>query len=411
MSWRAKWSGRYGRRMLKTLAPPVYGPMVSLKFDAPQMSACFSTERKSVVTFRWISCLVVLFAAFLTPPAAVGQIDPPVRGKKYTLAPNNGPWMIMVTSFTLPPGVASAEEIPGGMTPEEAANQLVFELRTHGVPAYTYSLGRKTETIRTVDRLAEPETRTYTSQQQSVCVLAGNYQTIDPDNEASRTAVLTLRWIKHFRPRILTTDEPRAWVMYDYSRVGRESPREAPTPLISAFFTPNPLAGENNSSNMSPERAALMKSLNSGSKVSLLNNQGKYSLVVASFFGKSMMADDKKRLGGKFFNESFGSTLNRAARDAWELATCMRQRGLEAYVWHDVSCSVVTVGSFGSLQDPRIEKLKQKYRAKLKTKAGTQQQVLTAEYLTSSGGGNTGENTPDRWIFDPVPRLMKVPSL
>lgn len=314
----------------------------------------------------------------------------------------------MVTSFTLPPGVDSVEEIPDGMTPQEAANKLVFELRKNGVPAYTYSMGRKTETIQTLDRFQEPETRTYTSQQQSVCVLAGNYQTIERADNDSRVAIQTLRWIKHFRPKILSTDARRAWAMYDYSRVGKEAPGEAPTPLISAFFTRNPLSSQSKNAGMSPERARLMKYLNAGSKVSLLSNQGNYTLVVASFFGKGLMAGDKERLGDLFFNESFGSALNQAKRDAWQLAICMRQRGLEAYVWHDVTCSVVTVGSFTSLEDPIIPKLKQKYQAKLKTKAGTEQKVLTAEFLTNAG---TNGAEAKRWIFDPVPRLMKVPSL
>ena len=356
---------------------------------------------------RCIFAFVIMFGFCAAPIPVLGQIDKPVRGQKYTLAPNNGPWMIMVTSFSLPPGIESAEQIPDGMTPEQAADELVFELRTHGVPAYTFTLGEKTETIQTVNRLADPVTRSYTSQQKSVCVLAGNYQTIDPKLESSQTAIKTLEWIKKLQPRVLSMEGPRAFVMFDYSRFVRSRGKQR-GPLKGAFFTTNPLASNGDDSKIDPQRKSLLLKLNSGSDVSLYENPGNFTLVVASFHGKKMMASDQRRQGN-LFNDNFGETLNQAGRDAWELATYMRQLDYNAYVWHDTTCSIVTVGAFETLEDPRIPKAMETYRAKIKTRKDTGQKILTAEFLTLPHKPTEANPIKKRWIFDPVPRLMKVP--
>ena len=58
-----------------------------------------------------------------------------IRGKEYKLTKRHGPWMIMVASFKEPPDVRRTE----GMTPKEAADELVYELRKKGIPAYTFS--------------------------------------------------------------------------------------------------------------------------------------------------------------------------------------------------------------------------------------------------------------------------------
>lgn len=362
------------------------------------------------MTTRCIIALGLALGVCAAPTSVSAQIKDPVRGQKYTLAPNNGPWMIMVTSFSLPPGVENAEEIPGGVTPAQAADKLVFELRSHGVPAYTYTMGEKTETIKTVDRLAEPVERSYTSQQLSVCVLAGNYQTINPEQESSATAIQTLEWIKHFRPKLFSADRPRAYVTFDYSRFSKKSRGRARLPLMGAFFTTNPLAADNNESNVSSERVELLRQLNSGSDVSLFKNDGAYTLVVASFHGQHRFTGGTIQQAG-FSEEEFGDTLNQAARDAWQLATYMRQLKIDAYLWHDETCSVVTVGSFDSLEDPRIPKAMETYRAKMQTEKGTGERILTAEFLTLPHKPTPANPIEKRWIFDPVPRVMKVPKL
>lgn len=56
--------------------------------------------------------------------------------------------MIMVASFRNVP----EDRREKGLSAEEAAAELVFELREKGIPAYTYSQGAVIEHISTVDR-------------------------------------------------------------------------------------------------------------------------------------------------------------------------------------------------------------------------------------------------------------------
>src|SRR5690606_26064474 len=99
-----------------------------------------------------------------------------------------------------------------------------------------------------------------------------------------------------------------------------------------------------------------------------------------------------------------------AALDAWELARYMRQLNFDAYVWHDEYKSVVTVGSVDSPDDPRIPTAVATYAAKMKTDAKTKRPVLTAEFLTLPLNPTPSDPVRRRWIFDPEPRLMKVPQ-
>ncbi len=140
--------------------------------------------------------LVVL--AFFTllavcAPLMAGHIEA-VRGKHYQLTKRHGPWMIMVASFNKPPEYERTE----GMSPEEAADQLVYELRLKGIPAYTFQQQEVDGTITTVDRRTNAERAAKTrSWAGGICVLAGNYPTSN-DKIAQRT----LKFIKKYQPQI-----------------------------------------------------------------------------------------------------------------------------------------------------------------------------------------------------------------
>ena len=68
-----------------------------------------------------------------------GQSIEAVRGKNYTLTKAHGPWMVMVNSLRNRPKDQRSE----GMSAEEAALELVYELRQRGIPAYTHAQGAK----------------------------------------------------------------------------------------------------------------------------------------------------------------------------------------------------------------------------------------------------------------------------
>ena len=376
------------------------------------------TKGSSVVRTRLslVVAAVALVAMLAVSPPASAQIREAKRGDKFPLSPAYGPWMIMVASFSAPPPGERAE----GMTPEQAANELVYELRKHKIPAYTFSLDSKVETVETVDRLGEPDKRIYAAQWGSVCVLAGNYKSIDASKAntdasaraSAEVARATLDWIKEFQPEFLSGGKADGIGLVSLENGGnyRVTPGQQ-GPLAGAFFTTNPLRSVDEIRSISPERIDLLTKLNAGGDCSLYENKGKYTLIVASFFGSSATIGGNGAASSRF-NEVTATKepLVQAAQDAWELARYMRQLKFEAYVWHDQYKSVVTVGSFETTDDPRIATAMATYQAKMKAHAQTKEPVLTAEFITLPLKPTAKDPVQRRWIFDPEPRLMKVPS-
>jgi len=359
---------------------------------------------------------VAVTAMLAVSSPASAQIREAKRGDQFPLSPAYGPWMIMVASFSAPPPGQRAD----GMTPEQAADELVYELRKHKIPAYTFALDSKVETVETVDRLGEPDQRIYAAQWGSVCVLAGNYQSIDASNSntdagARKSAEIardTLKWIKEFRPQFLTGGKTDGIGLVSLENGGnyRVTPGQQ-GPLAGAFFTTNPLRSADDIRAASPERIDLLTKLNAGGDCSLYENKGKYTLIVASFFGTSATIGGNANTSERFDQVMTSKTpLAQAAQDAWELARYMRQLRFDAYVWHDQYKSVVTVGSFDTTDDPRIATAIETYKAKMKAHAETREPVLTAEFLTLPFKPTASDPVQKRWIFDPEPRLMKVPK-
>lgn len=360
--------------------------------------------------FRWQGWLAVVIGVALCAqqPAAAASIEA-VQGKRYQITKQHGPWMIMVASFQPTPKEYRTE----GLTPQEAADELVYTLRKKGIPAYTFSQEDVREPVETADRLNRTQRRSYIAQHGSVCVLAGNYPTAE-----SRVAQKTLRYVKHFYPKFLRAIDPEVKQAIEQTGsplrklvnggVYRVTPGR-PGPLSGAFLTLNPL--------LSPEdvrrhkHSPLLMKLNSGAEYSLLDNPGEYTLIVASFYGKSVteLTNGKFEQAAKTFEVT--NTLDQAAVQAWELTQALRQMNIEAWVWHDRYRSVVTVGSFNSPRDKRIPELVGTYGVKTQTDPTTQKPVLVAETLTIPRQLKPGQVPEKKWIFDPQPTLMEVPRL
>lgn len=353
--------------------------------------------------------LGIAVAAVLTAGHSLdaNRIDA-VRGRRYMLTKQHGPWMIHVATFREPPPEARTE----GMTPQQAADELVYELRTKGIPAYTFSQGKMYDELAPADPTRRQEEGRYQAHRKSISVLAGNYKDVSSDSKQGRVAQATLEFVKKFHPKFLRRVQQSNGFLNKLSNGGiyRVTPGR-PKPLSGAFLTINPL--------LSPEearqkkRSPLLLKLNSGMEYSLLENPGNYTLVVASFHGKSTIQlangeDDKSDNPFKVTN-----SLDEAAYSAWELANTLRkhEKQFEAYVWHDKYSSVVTVGAFQSPNDPRIKELQEIFRAKRKPHPQTGQQVLLAESLTIPANPPPGTVPDKRWMFDPTPRLIEVPKL
>ncbi|MCA8990505.1 MAG: hypothetical protein KDA88_00915 [Planctomycetaceae bacterium] len=333
--------------------------------------------------------ICALFAVQALPVFAGSRIeaDP---SKEYRLTHHRGPWMIMVATMHSLDG----ETPEGGKTPDEAAHELVIELRQLGLPAYVHEYEPGNERVATYDRLGREESRKNLHRRRSVSVIAGNY----PDVE-NKIAQDTLKWLKKLNPKCL-----QEGVIYEPTP-GR------PGPLAGAFLTPNPLLSQEELAQR--ERDPLLISLNGGERYSLYENKGKYTLVIARFYGKSVNVKAGEQVPDieSFFKG--GNDLDNAAEAAQELAVVLRGKydvsangyfnNVEAYVWHDRHESIVTVGSFSSPQDPNIKRYMAIFGPRLDPQIGSVQPAHFAVPNFRRGGEH------GMWLFEPQPEVMAVP--
>lgn len=259
------------------------------------------------------------------------EADP---NKDYWLSEENGPWMIMACSFT-------------GDQAEQQARELVLELRKrYKLPAYMYE--------KTFDLKAEggSNPRRYRYQQgeriREVAVLVGDFPSVD-DPRAQET----LQKIKCYRPAAL---EPRpekstsltlaALRSIQQSLLTDDNEKKQKGPMRHAFLTTNPLLPDEYFAPKGVDKFIL--ALNEGYEYNLLNCPGRYSVQVAHFTGE-VIIDQREIQAIERGEKTFRSSLVDAARKAHELTLALRQKGYEAYEFHDRGASIVTVGSFDSL--------------------------------------------------------------
>ena len=371
-----------------------------------------------------------------SPLMAKGPIEA-VKGKQYRLSKRHGPWMIMVANFADIPKTrveieggrairVKNERYRDGLSAQEAADNLVFELRDKGIPAYTFSQSDVSDEVNTRDRFNRQRTATILAQKGRVCVLAGNYPATD-DKIAQRT----LKHVKtRFKPKYLfdvdgvnKSKKTVAGIMVELKNgaVWRRTPGK-PSPLSGAFLTINPL--------LTPEEAArrkrdpLLLKLNAGGKYNLLDNRSRYTLVVATSYIKSNVTKDSSQFRKALNSFQLTNHLDDTATDAWQLTRTLReglvpfrhnqfgetQRKFDAFVFHDRYGSIVTIGEFDSVTDKRIEELKKIFGSKIRKNRNTGKEVLVAEVMTLPDPKNKGASLRS-WIFDPNPRLIEVPEL
>ena len=342
-----------------------------------------------------ITIAMTVFATAILPEADA-RIEA-VKGKKYKLTKRHGPWMIMVASLRDIPESRRSK----GLSAQDAADELVYELRRRGIPAYTFSQESVIQRFNTLDRLGREERRSYAAQRAMISVIAGNYSDSDDD-----VAQKTLKYLKNFHPKVITENG-----------VYNKTPGQ-PGPLSGAFLTINPL--------LSPKEVAhrkqdpLIAKLNSGIEYSLLKNKGKYSLVVASFYGNSVTKTATSRFQNATESLKVSNSLDQAAENAWTLAKALRNaksygfpagtpQNIEAYVLHEKYRSIVTVGSFDAPDDNRIAAYAKLFGSKMKPHPETGVESMTAEYFVIPG--KTRQSPPvASWVFDPKPTLMQNPK-
>jgi len=275
--------------------------------------------------------LSVLFLGKVSPSQAAGlnflipkkvEADPK---KEYHLSETDGPWFIVVYSFS-------------GDTAREDANALVLELRKkYKLNAYLYDKVfefRVTDGMREAERKQRKNEKYVKTVSQEYAVLVGNFQSMDDP-----AYLKALQIIKRSQPDCLKK--------FEASRIVQVGMKDQ-SPLALAFGTPNPLLPPD-FFNQKGVVDSFVEKLNSDSPYSLLNNPGRYTVRVATFKGNMEIRQYTPE--GIVLNEkeeaNFSkSGLAEAGATAATLCKALRLKGYEAYEFHDRYSSIVTVGAF-----------------------------------------------------------------
>ena len=322
------------------------------------------------------------------------SVDP---NKSYELEEGHGPWLIMCTSFA------------GPTAPKQAQDLVVALRREFGVQAYTFKQAfdfTQEEVGLGVNKYGGPKKMKPRNgaKFEEIAVLVGDYQTVDDPQLESM-----LKTIKYCRPVCMgkeptkETSQRYAGLRQLYRAVSKDPAQKTKGPLGSAFVTRNPLLPEEYfvAKGLDPFIVDLNKDL----EYSLLKNKGKYTVRVASFRG----VDTMKPLE---FEEKMGKTngkyakIDEAAIKASKLTAALREQGIEAYEFHDSTESIVCIGSFDEVGQPR---------------ADGKTEINPAVYRVMQAYGPVKEKLPGQSVavlqprmvqgipFDPQPMPVEVP--
>lgn len=284
----------------------------------------------------------------------------------YDLDDTRGPWMIMACSFS-------------GDDARSQAEELVLEIRKrYKLTAYVYeksfdhaeggAIGRG------IDRYGNPIPLRYRRGNWSheYSVLVGDFQS-NEDSAAQRA----LRTIKYGRPDCLRLNQQRPTArnlasirIIQQAMLKGANEKKKRGPMGSAFLTTNPILPKEY---FVPEGIdKFLVELNSDSQYSLLRCPGKYTVQVAHFTGQVSEPNETARVA------RFGGNAGAVNKSPWQaalrprgpdserglrgasvkatrLCEALRQKGYEAYEFHDRYAAIVTVGSFDSVGTPRAD--------------------------------------------------------
>ena len=251
--------------------------------------------------------------------------------------------MIMAASFA-------------GPSAEQQSHDLVLELRQKfKVEAYTYrqtyDFSKPTDGLG-YDRYGGKRRMRYASNHQfdEIAVLVGNFPAVDNPQLDK-----TVEMLQHIHPDALDPEKrPDSSQRFlglrtIYQMVSTDMTKKTKGPMGAAFVTRNPLL---------PEELFVAKGLdpfvvemNKDLPYSLLNCPGRYTVRVASFRGvDTMKPAEFEKLTTK---PRKLSKIDEAALKASNLCAALREKGVEAYEFHDRTESIVTIGSFQEVGQPR----------------------------------------------------------
>ncbi len=313
--------------------------------------------RQFVLAAMLLSSPALMTSSAAAPPWA--KLIPFAKGveadpdKDYELTESHGPWMIMCTSFT------------GGVNAEEQAHNLVLELRQkYRLQAFVYrkhfDMGAP-EIGLGMNRFGGPKIMRNNNayKRDEIAVLVGNFQAVgQPEIEKALQNIKTMQ-PDTLNPKKTGEKSLQVWgtLRGMFSETHAKLGKKEKGPMGNAFVTRNPLLPEEY---FAPKGLdPFVVELNHGVKYSLLKCPGKYTVKVASFRGvESMKPKEFDQLAGKAFKTDKKdyegmAKLDIAADKAHRLTNALRDKGVEAYEFHDRTESMVCIGSFDSVGEPR----------------------------------------------------------
>ncbi len=285
----------------------------------------------------------------LPPALAAGAFwkqspESPTSTNAPALTAERGPWMVMAASFSGPAG-------------ETEARQLVGELREQfGLPAYyygmTFQLGDGNPG-RGIDQYGGRIKRRYQRGNEVLqhAVLVGDFPSL-----SNPAAQKMLQQIKHLRPAALTdndgqpTSQSLAAVRKFHNLIHQKLGKpQAKGPLGHAFLTKNPLLPKEYF--VPPGVDPKVAKWNQDLEFSLLTCPGNFSMRVATFKGRRSFQGANQPVAEETPKKT-SDALVKAAENAHLLTAALREKGWEAYEFHDRHESYVAVGSF---QDATVQ--------------------------------------------------------
>ncbi len=318
--------------------------------------------RQMPLLWGWLTLLFVLplvHSAHADSPSLLKMFgkktvdaDP---SKSYELTEEEGPWLILAGTFAGPSGL-------------EQAQALILELRSdYDVPAFIYRedfdfTGRvpDLETGNRNVRYANPQAY------ETFSVLVGEFDSVNHPNVDR-----VLGTIKGAKPKAYNMEgqdnSPLAAVRKLHQQLVGKQEKGVRPPMANAFVTRNPLLPE--AFFQQPEVDSFVMGMNKDVEYSLLDNPGKFTVVVRTFEGLSTLVDGKH---DREFKPS-AERLNDYALQANKMVLELRKQGVEAYEFHDRRRSLVAIGHFENLgvqtasggfqYDPQIMAVMQRYSA------------------------------------------------
>lgn len=305
------------------------------------------------------------------------DLNAPEPNRDILVTPKLGPWMILVCSYR-------------GEKKDIWARQMVALLRgnDYRLPAYVFNYGYKEriEEEKRIQREVEayrrrlleihrktgtplPEKQSFHIRRipikEEAGVLIGGYR----DMQTARRALDEIRRLKPPDPKKVQLD--RAFIAYKDKKTGKQMEKWVwVNPFHRAFVVRNPTIPKEKTSPEPKWDLAALRRMNADETYSLLKCPKKITLAIKEFRTPTIVEQGLKNKG-ILSSLGFGLGVTRtdnAAISAHNLAELLRTKmGLEAYVLHTKYSSVVTIGGYDSVNDPRLREMQARLRRFLNT--------------------------------------------